>query len=170
MSSTRALQPVTLRATFGLFSWRTPTTRQIQQPPSAGASPTGLFVTSRVSWSRAVLPGGTTWRAGLPSQMLLPLKRKRFHPCRRPEARSSRVPPSTRHGACPSLYRHGWCWRAAVGTGFKILTPTAKSCLRLHHRHVAPQWEGTTGGVKRGGPWLLLAMGKRRLRKRRTAG
>lgn len=155
MSSMPALQPVTLHATFELFSWKTPTTPQIQRPPSAGASPTALFVTFKVSWRgrsrRAVLLGGMTWRAGLPSQMLLPWKRKQCLPCQRLGELSSHVHRLTRHGPYPSLHRHGWCWRTAVGTGFKILMPTAKSCLHLHHRHVAPQSEGTTGGVRRGG-------------------
>lgn len=150
-----ALQPVTLHATFGLFSWKTPTT-QIQQPPSADASPTVSFVTSRVSWRglsrRAVLLGGMTWRAGLPSQMLLLWKRKRSHPCLCQGGLSSHVPRLTQHGPYPSLRQHGWCWRTAVGTGFKIPMPTAKSCLHLHRRPVAPQLEGTTEDVRREGP------------------
>lgn len=65
MSSMPALQLVTLHVTFGLFSWKTPTTPRILQPPSAGASPTALSVTSRVSWRgrsrQAVLLGETIW-------------------------------------------------------------------------------------------------------------
>lgn len=65
MSSMPVLQLVTLHATFGLFSWKTPTTPLIQQPLSAGVSQTALFVTSRVSWRgrsrKAVLLGGTIW-------------------------------------------------------------------------------------------------------------
>lgn len=42
-------QLVTLHATFGLFSWKTPITPQIQPLLSAAASQTALSVTSRVS-------------------------------------------------------------------------------------------------------------------------
>lgn len=164
----------TLHATSGRSFWRTPTTPLTRLLPFAAALPTVLCATFRVSWKERCRPAaplvGTKWPAGLPSQTLLPWKKRRFHLYQPLVDLPFHVPQQTLHGFRPNQCTHGWYWRTAVGTVYRTRTHTGRSFRPPRLRLAAPRLGETMGDGRRGGLCSPLGMGKCLWRRKRMAG